>query len=252
VGAQDLHGWVADSKVTGIQLVSVENAGTLLNFQLKNFSSTSIAALVIATPDGNKHFADFSREELAPNAVYSLLIDSAAVADVKHAISLVALVRADGSAEGLQPEINFVRAMLIGATLETERLRRILTMPAFTKDMIDADLEDLNKRVGRKPASVEEAIASVREVRQPDLSVEAMHDVGPQEQGGLLLGVGQTREVLLRRLLHAKALPETESASLTARTAFMSELRKQYTDSSTRMAALLKRFQSLQSGGDNE
>src|ERR1017187_102877 len=135
VGAQDLHGWVADSKVTGIQLVSVENAGTLLNFQLKNFSSTSIAALVIATPDGNKHFADFSREELAPNAVYSLLIDSAAVADgkstislvalfrhrgavnqetingaavadVKHAISLVALVRADGSAEGLQPEIN--------------------------------------------------------------------------------------------------------------------------------------------------
>ena len=248
VVAQDLHGWFAESAVTGVQLVNVEKAGTLLNFQLKNFSTTSIVALVLATPDGNKHFADLSGEELAPGAVHSLLIDDSRLAEVKHAISILALVRADGSAEGLQPEINFVRAQLLGSALETERLRRILSMPAFMQGVSDADLEDLNMRVGRKPASLEEAIASVQDVRLSDLSLDALRDMGTEERSGFLIGVGVVREKALKVLLHVRELPAAKSAQATPRTEVMSELRKQHSDSITRRADVLKRFQSLQKG----
>ena len=246
--AQDLQGWTADSRVTGVQLVSVESSGTLLNFQIKNFSNSALAALVIATPDGSKHFVDYSLEELAPGAAYTLLIDSASVADVKHVISVEAIVRADGSAEGSQAEINFVRAQWIGVALETERLRQIFATPAVTRAIGDAELADLNARVGRKPVSAENAFASMKDVRLQDLSADALDGASTHEQFGFQTGVQGTRERALRALLQVKELPTTDSPGFRSRVTSMSELRQQYSDSSARMASLLKKFHSLQPG----
>lgn len=250
LSAQDLHGWGLDSTVKSVQLVGVQQSGALARFYLKNVSDKPITAIVAITPDGVRVTVEYFGEgELMPGAVQRLHAGSSRFPADSRVLHIAAVVFADGSSEGLRPQIDVVRANRLGRAHEAGRVKAIFAAPPAEQRVGDPDVEALIRKVGRLPASFEEAVFSVREVHLPSGSPDDLRAADNDVRFGFLAGVHAAREDALRSLRRLRQLPAaTESASMAgagtpSRAAFLSSLRQQYGQLSARHETLLKAMQ---------
>jgi hypothetical protein len=251
LSAQDLHGWALDSTAKGLELVGVEQAGIMIRCDLKNVSGKPIVAVDVFAPDESRGImiAYFdSTIELMPGAIVSLRPDVTKFADDNHTLKIAAIMFADGTSDGLPGWIDLVKARQLGSAFETERIKGLLTTPLVERNVGDADVEALAMRVGGVPPTLEEALASLREVQLQGSSIDDIRAAGKAVLNWFLGGVAGVRENAVRNLSRLRQLPLSVENQVPVRTlsraAFLTNWQQEYQDLSARQQALRRAIQS--------
>jgi hypothetical protein len=215
--AQDLlQGWTASQKTGAVVLVKVKEGPVGTTLSLKSVSGKLITAIAASSPPSEnttyRHFYDYldsSSAGLANGATYELRISpQEAASNVQRVLEIDAVIFEDGTAEGLQGDVDFMNAKRLGRVFETERLRSLLARP----DAQPTDLETLAGGIGTLPNSVEEALASLAGVDLSGLSLAKLRSRGGTDnQRAFLSGVRHTREEALWKVKETQELPETSA-----------------------------------------
>lgn len=204
--AQDpLRGWKTDARTTAIDLVAVNALGGITTFAFKNVSGKPIRGLVVSY-DGIEHGTDYfdTGGALQPDQQYMVRVGDSELVGGTLILQLAAVVFADGTAQGVQETIDFMKDRHLGRTLEAERIRDTLTR--YTKNNLDdSRLESLISAVGDLPKSVEQALDAVGGISRSGLPADYV------ASDGFLAGVRGVREEAQRKLDGIRGLPLTAS-----------------------------------------
>lgn len=202
---EPLNGWRTDPKTKAIELVAVQQSPTMTTFVLKNVSAKPITAFSVSLADGTGHTIDyFAAERAMPaGAAYELRTGNAEATRGNHILRLSAVVFSDGTSDGLVAEVQSIQANRLGHIVETERVREILERVPVHPGPRDVEL--LVERVGERPSSPAEALASARDVRLPGADIYALDRSNKGAMNAFCSGVDVSRQMAIWRINQLKA-----------------------------------------------
>lgn len=206
-------GWRLIGSELGLALVDVKEVGPHTWVFLKNTSGKTITALEVSQDSTTLrtsivHGSDFFGTSVAlkPGDTYRLVLGIHGLMRYGRTLTVRALVFDDGSYVGSHERVLSIAGERAGIMLETARVAALLkSTPLENAD--EALIETLKQKIGPLPASAEQAVASVRDVRLEGAEVPATLMRERSFRRGVDLGVSRTRESILRRLNQIEADP---------------------------------------------
>lgn len=228
---------------TGVfELGAVEAHDSAFTVSLKNKSASVVTAIAFSFKPGTNHYMDwFSSEEtgLEPGRSFSATSGPEESADRK--MHILAVLFDDGSGKGEIFQMDRMNFHRFGQILEATRIRDILQSRRQPEN--DTAIGELGRKIGKMPASADEALGSLKTVRVPGLSLAEIKSRGEKLQEALFWGVSITREGVLRHIENARKMP-TVSADEKApsRASFLSFLQDVYDRQNQKGIALLQRM----------
>lgn len=231
-----LGGWTASQKTGAVVLVKAQEGPAATTFSLENVSGKLVTAIAASSPPTGttsyRHFYDYldgSSAGLPNGATYEFRISpQEAASNAQRAIEIDAVLFEDGSADGLQRDIDFMNAARLGRAYETRRISGLLTARS---DAQSPDTDALARDIGDLPDSIDAALASLKDVDLTGLSLAKLRSPGGTDnQHAFLSGVRNAREEAQWQVKEMRQLPAASSADPGARTqsTFILALRQAY------------------------
>ncbi len=253
LSAQDrFHGWKVDSRVKSLQLESVEESGTLIEFAFKNISDKVISAYSICFSRDSEstscHDSDWFETEIGglPHAgVDRLSIGQAEADEYKNRVlEIAAVLLDDGTAEGLIPQISSIELKQLGRAVEMRRLSNILASFA-TRTLNDSDLGTLANEVGAVPERLDQGIVDdLRSTRIDGLVIPEYQSLSEGLRLSLFAGVRNARIDMIRTIEDLRLKPlSSPGSNVVTRSVYFTALQRHYAEYSTRMIDISKRRQ---------
>lgn len=238
--SQELRGgWTANFPSNTMELLEVRQEGAGTSFVLRNNSGKHVTAFAVSHGAVN-HTIDYFETpgDLAPGATYSLKIAKQEIAAGESALQLLAMLLADGTAQGDPGEIGFIRAKHLGRMAEVERVAAVLNS---SNDLHadDPGIEALRAKIGSLPQSADEAISSTRGVHLGAVDIDAVRTAGTRSADGFLFGVRTAREDALWKINGLKQVPVVREGARPDREQALSDLRQLYKSLSVRNQMLV-------------
>ncbi len=226
--ADPLRGWRTDPKTNALELMSVQETEKLTTFVLKNTSAQSITAFAVTHGNAAYTMDRFLTDtSIAPGESYSLNVATLDLAGKTRVIELSAVVFEDGTSAGAEKELENITAHRLGCALELQRVKTILdhasSLPPNSKD-----LEGLGNQIGRIPATLPEAIASLESARLEGVDVRTLN-LGGGQRIAFLSAVRNTRQDAIQKVSQLERLPLSDPRmSRSPRLVYLDELRRVY------------------------
>jgi hypothetical protein len=239
----DSTGWTVNDLTGALALTSIEEQDSLFAVSLKNTSSEMITAVALSFREDAHHYQDWLNAEspgLAPGNTFSVTIGPDDAAHRK--IDISAVIFEDGSGKGNTVQLDLMNYHRFGQILEGARIGNILrTRPASHED---AGMKTLTRKIGKTPASSDDAFNSLEGVNVQGISLAALKQNGEKLRNAFHWGVSTTRERALRQMENVKQLPVASTdESMPSRSTVLSFILEQYDKQNKKAAALLDRMQ---------
>jgi hypothetical protein len=246
ISQNPVAGWAITDVTGAIALNAVEERDSMIKVSFKNKSASAITAIALSFKANAHHYEDWFNTEtsgLAPGKAFDITTGAEECTD--HKIRISAILFEDGSGKGDLSQLDIMNSHRFGQILEATRIRNILQGRNKSDD--DASMDTLNRKIGKKPSSVDEALSSLEGVRIPGLKPSDLKLHGEKSSNAILWGVSITREGALRHMENVKQLPIKASDQKTpSRASYLSFLQDTYEKQNNKGIALLHRMQ----GGD--
>lgn len=235
-------GWTFTDPTGALALEAANVAEPLSTVSLKNKSGEVITAVALSFIPGVHHYEDWidaDKPGLDPGESFEIVIGADESAGRK--LEILAVIFDDGGGKGDSSHLEVMKCHRFGQILESSRVESILRTGRDKLD--DRRVNDLARKIGRRPLSVDEAFSSIEQVTVPGLSVAALKMHGPRGRDAVLWGVSTAREGAMREVEMLKELPLTADDNQKAdRAAFLSFVREKYGKRSQRGIAFINRM----------
>lgn len=198
-------------------------------FLFKNSSTKLIVVFSVVFDPDIVHSFDYleTNETLRPGALHRVVISARELARSGHIARILAVVFADGTAEGVQSAIDYIRSKRLGRMLETERIRNLFKQAGTGADRVS--LATLLRDIGSLPNSTEEALSSVENIRLPEAEASSIRTADELAKATFVFGIRGVREDARWSIGEVMQLPEMpDSAAISEAARRFAELKAHY------------------------